>query len=170
VFPGAEKETLQAALDELIRSCEPDERGVMVQRVAGGVRLATKPELGEWVRALYRSRNRRRLSAQALETLAIIAYRQPITTPEIQSLRGTDPSSVLEALLEKRLVRILGRKKVVGKPFLYGTTQEFLAHFGLNTLQDLPSASDFGFLAGGAHRASPPPPPIQPPSAPPPHL
>src|SRR3989441_9411871 len=75
---------------------------------------------------------------------------QPVTTPEIQTIRGTDPSSVLEALLEKKLVRILGRKKVVGKPFLYGTTPEFLAHFGLNSLQDLPDISEFGALAAGA--------------------
>jgi len=146
LFPAADRETLQSTLEALGRDCEPEERGLMVQQVAGGYRLATKPDLGEWVRDLFRSRNRRRLSAQALETLAIIAYRQPITTPEIHSLRGTDPSSVLEALLEKKLVRILGRKKVVGKPFLYGTTPEFLAHFGLNTLQDLPDASEFAAL------------------------
>src|SRR5215813_6831758 len=113
LFPAADRETLQSTLEALGRDCEPEERGLMVQQVAGGYRLATKPDLGEWVRDLFRSRNRRRLSAQALETLAIIAYRQPITTPEIHSLRGTDPSSVLEALLEKKLVRILGRKKVV---------------------------------------------------------
>jgi segregation and condensation protein B len=150
LFPGSDRDTLQAALDSVARDCESEERGLMVQRVAGGYRMATKPDLGESVRALFRSRNRRRLSAQALETLAIIAYRQPITTPEIQSIRGTDPSSVLEALLEKKLVRILGRKKVVGKPFLYGTTPDFLSHFGLNSLQDLPDISEFGALAGGA--------------------
>ena len=148
LFPGSDRETLVAALEAVARSCEPEERGVMVQRVAGGYRMSTKPDLGEWVRALFRSRNRRRLSAQALETLAIIAYRQPITTPEIQTIRGIDPSSVLEALLDKKLVRIVGRKKVVGKPFLYGTTPEFLAHFGLNSLQDLPDVSDFSALAG----------------------
>ena len=150
LFPGSDRETLVAALETVAGACETDERGVMVQRVAGGYRMTTKPDLGEWVRALFRSRNRRRLSAQALETLAIIAYRQPITTPEIQTIRGIDPSSVLEALLEKKLVRIVGRKKVVGKPFLYGTTSEFLAHFGLNSLQDLPDVSDFGALAGSA--------------------
>src|SRR5256712_2765209 len=150
LFPGFERETLVTALEAVAESCETEERGVVVQRVAGGYRMTTKPDLGEWVRALFRSCNRRRLSAQALETLAIIAYRQPVTTPEIQTIRGTDPSSVLEALLEKKLVRILGRKKVVGKPFLYGTTPEFLAHFGLNSLQDLPDISEFGALAAGA--------------------
>src|SRR5258706_8681728 len=137
VFPAAARETLLAALEEVSFACESAERGLPVQRLAGGYRLVTKPDLGEWVRALFRSRNRRRLSAQALETLAIVAYRQPITTPEIQAIRGMDPSSVLEALLEKKLVRILARKRVVGKPFLYGTSPSFLAHFGLNSLQDL---------------------------------
>jgi segregation and condensation protein B len=157
LFPGTDKETLLAALDAVVRSCEAEERGLMVQRVAGGYRMTTKPHLGEWVRALFRSRNRRRLSAQALETLAIIAYRQPITTPEIQTIRGIDPSSVLEALLEKKLVRIMGRKKVVGKPFMYGTTPEFLTHFGLNSLQDLPDVADFGALAGAGEATAGPP-------------
>jgi segregation and condensation protein B len=150
LFPECDRETLVAALDAVSRSCESEERGIVVQKVAGGFRMTTKPDLGEWVRALFRSRNRRRLSAQALETLAIVAYRQPITTPEIQTIRGIDPSAVLDALLEKKLVRIVGRKKVVGKPFLYGTTPEFLAHFGLNTLQDLPDAQDLGALLGPA--------------------
>src|SRR3989442_10139511 len=150
LFPGADRDALQAALDAVSRACESEERGLMVQRVAGGYRMATKPDLGEWVRALFRSRNRRRLTAQALETLAIIAYRQPVTTPEIQAIRGADPTSVLEALLEKKLVRVLGRKKVVGKPVLYGTTREFLAHFGLNSLEDLPDIAEFGALGPGA--------------------
>ncbi len=150
LFPAAGRETLQAALDGVQSACEPPERGLTVQRVAGGYRMATKPGLGEWVRALFRSRNRRRLTAQALETLAIIAYRQPITTPEIQAIRGADPASVLEALLDKKLVRVLGRKKVVGKPMLYGTTREFLAHFGLNSLEDLPDIAEFGVPAAGA--------------------
>jgi len=109
--------------------------------------MTTRPELGEWVRALFRARNRRRLSPAALETLAIVAYRQPITTPEIQVLRGTDPGGVLQTLLDRRLLRVVGRKKVVGKPLLYGTTQEFLTHFGLNTLTDLPTLEEFGAVA-----------------------
>src|SRR5881397_3039674 len=86
LFPGAGREALQAALDAVTRACEAEDRGLMVQRVAGGYRLATKSDLGEYVRALFRSRNRRRLTSRALETLAIIAYRQPITTPEIQAM------------------------------------------------------------------------------------
>jgi len=146
IFPGTSREELGAAVEAVARDCESHHRGLRLMPIAGGWRLATKSELGEQVRALFRARNRRRLSAQALETLAIVAYRQPITTPEIQAIRGADPSGVLETLLEKHLVRILGRKKVVGKPLLYGTTQEFLAHFGLNTLQDLPSPEEFGGL------------------------
>ncbi|MCI0410789.1 MAG: SMC-Scp complex subunit ScpB, partial [Acidobacteria bacterium] len=104
-------------------------------------------EHDSWIRALYRQRNRIRLSRAALETLAIIAYRQPVTGPEIQSLRGTHPIGVLQTLLERRLIRTLGRKKVVGKPILYGTTDEFLVHFGLNSLADLPSLEDFPGIA-----------------------
>lgn len=147
LFPETPEDDLRAALDEVTRSCESDDRGLEIGRIAGGYRMATKPGLGEWVRALFRSRNRRRLSGAALETLAIVAYRQPITTPEIQVLRGIDPTAVLQSLMDKKLVRVLGRKKVVGKPLLYGTTRDFLAHFGLNALEDLPSLEEFGDLA-----------------------
>src|SRR5712692_65296 len=144
LFPGADPDGLGAAIDEVARACDRPGRGGQVMRVAGGYRMTTRSDLGEWIRALFRSRNRRRLSGAALETLAIVAYRQPITTPEIQALRGIDPSGVLQNLLEKKLVRVLGRKPVVGKPILYGTTRDFLSHFGLNTLADLPSVEEFG--------------------------
>jgi segregation and condensation protein B len=147
LFPGAPAEGLQEALDAVVRSWEGPGRGLQIIRVAGGCRMTTRPELGEWVRALFRARNRRRLSAAALETLAIVAYRQPITTPEIQALRGTDPGGVLQTLLDRRLLRVVGRKRVVGKPLLYGTTQEFLTHFGLNSLTDLPTLEEFGAVA-----------------------
>jgi len=146
LFPGAPKESLQEALDDVASRWETEDRGLQVLRVAGGYRLTTRPDLGEWVRALFRARNRRRLSGAALETLAIVAYRQPITTPEIQALRGTDPAGVLQTLLDRRLLKVVGRKKVVGKPMLYGTTPEFLTHFGLNTLADLPTLEEFGAL------------------------
>lgn len=147
LFPQAERETLQQALDDAVAFWEGNGRGLQVLRVAGGYRMTTRPELGEWVRALFRSRNRRRLSPAALETLAIVAYRQPVTTPEIHALRGTDPGGVLQTLLDRRLLRVVGRKKVVGKPLLYGTTQEFLTHFGLNSLTDLPTLEEFGAVA-----------------------
>jgi len=147
LFPGAAPDTLEQALDDVIRLWEGADRGLQIIKVAGGCRMTTRPELGEWVRALFRARNRRRLSPAALETLAIVAYRQPITTPEIQGLRGTDPGGVLQTLLDRRLLRVVGRKKVVGKPLLYGTTQEFLTHFGLNSLTDLPTLEEFGAVA-----------------------
>jgi segregation and condensation protein B len=147
LFPGAPKEQLQEAIDAVAAQWDGGDRGLQVLRVAGGYRLTTRPDLGEWVRALFRARNRRRLSGAALETLAIVAYRQPITTPEIQALRGIDPAGVLQTLLDRRLLKVVGRKKVVGKPMLYGTTPEFLTHFGLNTLADLPTLEEFGALA-----------------------
>jgi segregation and condensation protein B len=122
--------------------------GLTVEQVAGAFRLATKPEVGAIVRQFFRQRNRTRLSPAALETLAIVAYRQPITIPEIQAIRGVDPSGALKSLLEKTMVRILGRKKVVGNPLLYGTTKQFLVHFGLNRLEDLPSIEEFDGLLG----------------------
>jgi segregation and condensation protein B len=118
-------------------------RGVLVEDVGGGVRLATRPEVVSWLRRFFDVSGGNKLSMAALETLAIIAYRQPITGPEIQELRGVNPAGVVKTLLERRMVRIVGRKEVVGKPFLYGTTREFLVHFGLNSLQDLPPLEEF---------------------------
>ncbi len=128
-------------------------RGILVEDVAGGVRLATRPEVAGWLRRFFDVSGGSKLSMAALETMAIIAYRQPVTAPEIQELRGVSAAGVLKTLLERRLVRITGRKEVVGKPFLYGTTKEFLVHFGLNTLKDLPPLEEFeetfGATAGG---------------------
>jgi segregation and condensation protein B len=142
-----------AAIDALRLRYADGPGGLTVEQVAGAFRLATKPEVGAVVRQFFRQRNRTRLSPAGLETLAIIAYRQPITVPEIQAMRGVDPSGSLKSLLEKSMVRILGRKKVVGNPLLYGTTKQFLVHFGLNRLEDLPSIEEFdqflGALQGG---------------------
>ncbi len=106
--------------------------------------MNTPLEVGDSVRQFFRQRNRTRLSLPALETLAIVAYRQPITAPEIHAIRGKDPAAAIKGLLDKKLLRILGRKKVVGSPLLYGTPKQFLHHFGLNTIEDLPSIEDFG--------------------------
>jgi hypothetical protein len=117
------------------------------------VRIATRPEMAAWLRRFFDVSGGTKLSMAALETLAIIAYRQPITGPEIQELRSVSPAGVIKTLLERRLVRIAGRKEVVGKPFLYGTTREFLVHFGLNSLRDLPPLEEFeetfGQMTGG---------------------
>ncbi|HEX2164689.1 MAG TPA: SMC-Scp complex subunit ScpB, partial [Thermoanaerobaculia bacterium] len=113
-------------------------RGVFVEEVAGGVRLVTRPEMNPWLRRFFEVTGSQKLSMAAIETLAIIAYRQPMTAPEIQELRSVSPSGVIKTLLERRMIRIAGRKEVVGRPFLYCTTREFLVHFGLKSLKDLP--------------------------------
>jgi segregation and condensation protein B len=139
LFDPLERPEAEQAIESVLAryGAEPA-RGVMAEEVAGGVRLVTRPEMGPWLRRFFEVAGGNKLSMAALETLAIIAYRQPITGPEIQELRSVSPAGVLKTLLEKRLVRIAGRKEVVGKPFLYATTREFLVHFGLNHLRDLP--------------------------------
>lgn len=141
LFDEEEREQAAEALEAVLARYSGEEgqgRGVLVEDVAGGVRLATRPEVVGWLRRFFDVSGGNKLSMAALETLAIIAYRQPITGPEIQELRGVSAAGVLKTLLERRMVRIVGRKEVVGKPFLYGTTREFLVHFGLNSLKDLP--------------------------------
>ena len=147
LFPVEHHETVRRCLDELLLEYSALPRGLRIVQVAGGYRMQTRPEWDGWIRNLYRHRNRVRLSRAALETLSIIAYRQPVTGPEIQAIRGANPLGVLQTLLERRLIRTLGRKRVVGKPILYGTTEEFLVHFGLNSLSDLPSLDEFPDLA-----------------------
>ena len=147
LFDEEEREQAAEALETVLArySGESGEegRGVLVEDVAGGVRIATRPEVVSWLRRFFDVSSGTKLSMAALETLAIIAYRQPITGPEIQELRSVSPSGVIKTLLERRMVRIAGRKEVVGKPFLYGTTREFLVHFGLNSLKDLPPLEEF---------------------------
>jgi segregation and condensation protein B len=143
---------IEKAIETLEVQYKKNEAGLRLEWVAGGVRLATRPEVAEWVRQFFRQRHRTRLSPAALETLAIAAYRQPVTAPEIQAIRGKDPQGPLRNLLEKKLLRILGKKKVVGNPLLYGTSKQFLVHFGLNSLADLPSMDEFdAFVTGFAH-------------------
>jgi len=144
MFEEGEREEAAQALEAVLARYSGEEgRGVLVEDVAGGVRLATRPEVVGWLRRFFDVSGGNKLSMAALETLAIIAYRQPVTGPEIQELRGVSAAGVLKTLLERRLVRIVGRKEVVGKPFLYGTTREFLVHFGLNSLKDLPPLEEF---------------------------
>src|SRR4051812_45738888 len=144
LFDEGEREQAAEALEAVLARYSGEEgRGVLVEDVAGGGRLATRPEGGGGLRRFFDVSGGNKLSMAALETLAIIAYRQPITGPEIQELRGVSAVGVLKTLLERRLVRIVGRKEVVGKPFLYGSTREFLVHFGLNSLKDLPPLEEF---------------------------
>lgn len=157
LFDEAEREAAEEALQAVLDRYAGDGRGVMVDEAAGGVRLVTRPELNDWLRRFFESGGGSKLSMAALETLAIIAYRQPVTAPEIQELRSVNPSGVIKTLLERRLVRIAGRKEVVGKPFLYCTTREFLVHFGLKSLKDLPPLEEFeeAFDEGGGTGGAP---------------
>ena len=145
---GEEKLAVQASLDELEASYTAEERGVEVRQVAGGYKMYTKPEHHDLVRRFIKSlRPPLRLTMPALETLAVIAYKQPVTAPEIQEIRGVNTSGVLKTLLDKRLITTAGRKEVIGRPILYRTGKEFLLRFGLSDLQELPSLKEFEALA-----------------------
>jgi segregation and condensation protein B len=122
--------------------------GLQLVEVAGGFQIVTRPDLHEYVRRLFHERTSQKLSVPALETLAVIAYRQPVTAPEIAEIRGVNTSGVLNTLISRRLVKIVGRKPVVGRPFMYGTTREFLEKFGLNDLSDLPKVEDLADVLG----------------------
>src|SRR5688500_6413020 len=135
------KEDVAAAVNALKGDYE-SRPGLQLVEVAGGYQIVTRPELHEWVRRLFHEHTKAKLSVQALETLAVIAYKQPITGPEIAEIRGVNTSGVIATLLERRLIKIVGRKQVVGRPFLYGTTREFLVRFGLKDLTDLPRMKD----------------------------
>jgi segregation and condensation protein B len=141
------KEDVAAAVDAL--RAEYNQRpGLQFVDVAGGYQIVTRPELHEWVRRLFHERSTQKLSVQSLETLAVIAYKQPITALEITEVRGVNTSGVLNTLLERHLIKIVGRKQVVGRPFLYATTKEFLIRFGLNDLNDLPKVEDMAEALG----------------------
>jgi segregation and condensation protein B len=139
----------EATIGELALSLEEAGRGLMVQEVAGGFRLATRPEVHGWIQRLQEIRPTR-LSRAALETLAIIAYKQPITRAEIEAIRGVAADGVLRTLLERGLIRLLGRKAEAGRPILYGTSNTFLEHFGFKNLGDLPSLREIDELIGSS--------------------
>jgi len=125
-------------VESLRRRLDAEGRALQVMEVGGGFRLVTRPEIAPWLVKLARSRTRSRLSRPSLETLAIIGYRQPVSRPEVDAIRGVNSDAVLENLLERRMIRIAGRKESPGRPFLYETTREFLVAFGLRDLADLP--------------------------------
>jgi segregation and condensation protein B len=142
------KEQVQAAIAELRRRYEDRPGGLQLVEVANGYQIVTRPELHEWVRRMFHERTTQKLSVQALETLAVIAYKQPITAAEITEIRGVNTSGVIGTLLERGLVKISGRRQVVGRPFLYSTTREFLDRFGLRDLNDLPKVEDMATALG----------------------
>jgi segregation and condensation protein B len=145
---GEEKLPVQASLDELVASYATEARGIEVRAVAGGYKLYTKPQQHDVVRRFIKSlRPPLRLSMPALETLAVIAYKQPVTSPEISEIRGVNTSGVISTLLDKHLITTAGRKEVMGRPILYKTSKEFLMRFGLSDLEELPSLKEFEALA-----------------------
>lgn len=141
------KEDVAAAVDALRERYEHG-GGLHLVEVAGGYQITTRPELHEWVRRLFHERTTQKLSVQSLETLAVIAYKQPITAAEIGEIRGVNTSGVLSTLMERHLIKIVGRKNVVGRPFMYGTTKEFLIRFGLRDVNDLPKVEDMAQALG----------------------
>jgi segregation and condensation protein B len=148
VLGGVPKEAWRDALSELQADYARDGRGLQLIEVAAGYQITTRPEYNDWIRELVDPQKPTRLSIQALETLAVIAYKQPATLPEIIELRGVKSGGVIKTLLEKRLIKIVGRKEVVGRPILYGTTKEFLLHFGLKDLGELPRIEEFAEVLG----------------------
>ena len=143
----ASKAEVEQAL-ALLRHDYEGRGGLQLVEVAGGYQIVTRPDLHEYVRRLFHERTSQKLSVPALETLAVIAYRQPVTAPEIAEIRGVNTSGVLNTLIGRKLVKVVGRKPVVGRPFMYGTTRDFLDKFGLNDLSDLPKVEDLADVLG----------------------
>lgn len=148
---GESEELIRSALEEMKKDLENRQSAIQIAEVAEGVQFASRTGYGYWVKKLFKDQTTYRLSPSAFETLAIIAYKQPITRVEIEEIRGVDVSGVLETLFERKLVKIAGRKETVGRPLLYGTTQDFLRHFNLWKISDLPSLED---LAKEAERSA----------------
>lgn len=143
VFRDLSEPELTDALDSLIQEFRTLIPAMEVREIAGGYRITTRPEYHQVVSAYLKTKPTAKLSLAALETLSVIAYKQPITLPEIMEIRGIKNTTTIRTLLEKRLIETRGRRKVVGKPIMYGTTREFLLHFGLSDLQDLPTLEEF---------------------------
>jgi segregation and condensation protein B len=143
------REYLRKVLDALMAELETGDRGVEIREIAGGYRMATKPEYHDAIRSFVKSlKPPMKLSLQALETLAVVAYKQPVTGPEISEIRGVESGGVLGSLLSRKLITTAGRKQVIGRPILYKTTKEFLLRFGLKDLNELPSIEEFEKMAG----------------------
>ena len=141
---NAHRARVRAAIEELVAEYDAADRGMQISAIAGGYRMATKPEHHDAVRSFAKSlKSPVRLSLQALETLAVIAYKQPVTVPEISEIRGVDSQGVIGTLLDRKLITTAGRKQVVGRPILYKTTKDFLMRFGLKDVSELPSMEEF---------------------------
>ena len=159
---------VRAAIDELTAEYAAEGRGIEIRQIAGGYRMSTKPEQHDVVRAFAKSlKPPIRLSLPALETLAVIAYKQPVTVPEISEIRGVDSSGVIATLLDRKLITTSGRKDVVGRPILYKTTKEFLLRFGLKDVNELPSMEEFEKLVAESFQSDLLPAEAQPQEVPP---
>jgi segregation and condensation protein B len=144
-----DREAIERSIAELVEEYDARNGALQLREIAGGWQIATRPEHHEQIRAYLRSRPSAKLSLASLETLAVIAYKQPVTIPEILEIRGVQSPSAIKTLLDKRLIISKGRKETVGRPMMYGTSKEFLIQFGLKDLSELPSMEDFQDLAGG---------------------
>ena len=140
---GEDRESVQAAVEALREEYENRESGLQIREIAGGWQIATRTEFHDEVRTFLKTRPSAKLSLASLETLAVIAYKQPVTVPEILEIRGVQSASAIKTLLEKRLIVTKGHKETVGRPMMYGTSKEFLIQFGLKDLSELPSIEDF---------------------------
>jgi len=143
VCEHAQAGEVKAALKKLIEDYNEHDHGIQIREVAGGFQFSSHPDCSEYLKKLYKTRRVFRLSAPALETLAIIAYKQPVTRAEIEFIRGVNVDGVIRTLEERKLIKIRGRKEVPGRPLIYGTTEAFLNYFGLKSLQDLPPLEEF---------------------------
>ena len=153
VMAGPDKEEIRALLDEMAVEFDESRRGVALVEIAGGFQLLSRKECSPWIEKMLRSRRKVRLSRAGLETLAIVAYKQPITKTDIDGIRGVDSSGSLHTLLERNLVLIAGRSKAVGRPLLYATSQEFFQYMGINDLSDLPELKELGSVLEERERA-----------------
>ena len=144
---GLDSEEIRRLIGELKSEYENSGRGMRIVEIAGGYQMTTFPGFATFLRKMYKGRQADKLSRPALETLAIIAYKQPLTRSEIESLRNVNVDGVMKSLTDKFLIRITGRKKIAGRPFVYGTTRQFLEHFGLKSLDELPKMENFTALA-----------------------
>jgi segregation and condensation protein B len=145
-----DQETVHAIVDELNKEYEAAQRAFRIVKVAGGHQFATQPQFGLWLGKMVQEKSRRKLSVSALESLAVIAYKQPVTKPELEAIRGVNADYVLHTLLERNLITIVGRTATPGRPLLYGTTREFLKHFGINDLSELPKPREIDELMAEA--------------------
>lgn len=143
ILEDVDKKSIQDMLWELQNEYDIRLSGLRIVEVAGGFQIASRPELAQWIKRLRKVKQSSRLSKPSLETLAIIAYKQPIVKAEIEDIRGVDSSGVIKGLLDKHMIKIVGRKDVAGRPILYATTREFLQYFGLRDISDLPTLKEF---------------------------